>query len=80
MAGPFLQPPMPNIHVSPIGLVPKSDGGMRMIIHLSYPPSSSINTYIDPKDTTVTYTSFDIVGNTMSKLGRGLVGKRGYKK
>ena len=23
MVGPFLQPPMPNIHVSPIGLVPK---------------------------------------------------------
>lgn len=71
MAGPFLQPPMPNIHVSPIGLVPKSDGGWRMITHLSYPPSSSINTYIDPKDTTVTYTSFDTVVNTISKLGRG---------
>lgn len=26
MAGSFLQPPMPNIHVSPIGVVPKRDG------------------------------------------------------
>lgn len=68
MANPFLQPPMPNIHVSPIGVVPKSDGGRRMITHLSYPSSSCINTYIDPKDTTVTYVFFDtIVFNLANK-------------
>lgn len=41
--GPFSHPPMPNIHISPIGLVPKSSGGWRMITHLSYPPSQGIN-------------------------------------
>lgn len=36
-----------------------------------YPYSPSINTYIDPKDTTVSYTCFDTVVNTSSKLERG---------
>lgn len=35
MSGPYLLPPMPNLHVSPIGVVPKADGGWRMITHLS---------------------------------------------
>ena len=71
MIGPFLDPPVPNLHVSPIGVVPKNDGGWRMITHLSYPPLSSINGYIDPSETSVRYTSFDTVINTISKLGRG---------
>ena len=41
--GPFLQPPIPNIHISPIGLVPKSSGGWRMRTHFSYPPSQGID-------------------------------------
>lgn len=69
MSGPYLLPPMPNLHVSPIGVVPKADGGWRMITHLSYPPSFSINEQIDPQFTTVTYTSFDTVVQTISKLG-----------
>lgn len=44
--GPFSHPPMPNIHISPIGLVPKSSGGWRMITHLSYPPSQGINFFL----------------------------------
>lgn len=46
--GPFSHLPIPNIHISPIGLVPKSSGGWRMITHLSYPPSQEINFFIDP--------------------------------
>lgn len=69
MSGPYLLPPMPNLHVSPIGVVPKADGGWRMITHLSYPPSFSINEHIDPQFTTVTYTSFDTVVQTISTLG-----------
>lgn len=38
IAGPFTQPPFPNIQVSPLGLVPKkSPGEFRLIHHLSYP-------------------------------------------
>ena len=46
MIGPFLDPPVPNLHVSPIGVVPKHDGGWRMITHLSYPPLSSIKIHL----------------------------------
>lgn len=69
MSGPYLLPAMPNLHVSPIGAVPKADGGWRMVTHLSYPPSFSINEHIDPQLTTVTYTSFDTVVQTISTLG-----------
>ena len=62
MSGPFPHPPMHNLHVSPIGVVPKADGGWRMIMNLSYPPVTSINDDIDPSYTSVTYTSFDSVG------------------
>jgi hypothetical protein len=48
MSGPFTHPPMHNLHVSPIGVVPKADGGWRMIMHFSYPPVNSINDNIDP--------------------------------
>ena len=57
--GPFQRPPFPNTHVSPIGIIPKSNGGWRMITHLSYPPTQSINDFIDPELCTVRYTSFD---------------------
>lgn len=40
--GPFSHPPMPNIHIYPIGLVLKSSGGWRMITHSSYPPPQGI--------------------------------------
>ena len=46
-----------NIHLSPVGVVPKSDGGWRMITHLSYPKSSGINSLIDPG--LCRYASFD---------------------
>lgn len=71
MAGPFDHPPLHNLHVSPIGVVPKADGGWRMITHLSYPPSNSINHHIDPVHTSVKYTSFDTVVQTISLLGKG---------
>ena len=67
--GPFKTLPMHNFHISPVGVVPKADGGWRMIIHLSYPPFISINDTIDPIYTTVTYTSFDTVIQTISQVG-----------
>ncbi|KAK3097748.1 hypothetical protein FSP39_012785, partial [Pinctada imbricata] len=56
-------------HVSPIRIIPKSSGGWRMITHLSYPPSQSINDFIDPELCTVRYTSFDTVVEMIAKLG-----------
>ena len=73
IAGPFKTPPMHNFHISPVGVVPKADGGWRMIMHLSYPPLFSVNDNIDPIYTTVTYTSFDKVIQTISQVGSGAV-------
>lgn len=39
----------------------------------SYPPSASINDHIDPQFTSVTYSSFDTVVQTMSTLGQGVL-------
>ena len=64
---------MHNFHISPVGVVPKADGGWRMIMHLSYPPLISVNDNIDPIYTTVTYTSFDKVIQTISQVGSGAV-------
>lgn len=64
-----LHPPMPNIHISRICLIPKSSGGWRMITHLSYPPSQGNNFFIDPSTCTVKYTAFDTVVEMIAMLG-----------
>ena len=58
-AGPFISPPLPNFHCSPIGAVGKSDGTVRLILDLSSPRGSSINEGIDPALYSVKYCSFD---------------------
>lgn len=70
LAGPFDYPPLPNLHVSPVGIVPKNDGGWRMITHLSYPDGGSINDGIDPGLCSVTYTTFDKVAKMIYELGQ----------
>ena len=47
IVGPFQNRPISNLRCSPIGVVPKKTGGWRLITHLSYPPSNSVNDYID---------------------------------
>lgn len=80
LAGPFDSPPFKNLRVSPVGLVPKSDGGWRMITHLSYPHGTSINDGIDNQFCTVQYTSFDKVTDMIYSLGRSaLIAKRDLK-
>ena len=39
IAGPFKTPPMHNFHISPVGVVPKADGGWRMLMHHFLPPA-----------------------------------------
>ena len=79
-AGPFTRPPFPNLRTSPLCLVPKSDGGWRMITHLSYPEGGSVNDGIDKSFTSVQYTSFDQVTNMIYTLGpSALIAKRDLK-
>ena len=46
--GSFQTPPLPNFRTSVLGLVPKHDGGWRIIYHLTDPAGHSINDFIDP--------------------------------
>ena len=80
MAGPFHSLPIPNLRISPIGSVPKKDGGIRIITHLSYPEGNSVNSFIDPELASVQYSSFDQVVEIVSNLGKGaLMGKMDIK-
>lgn len=78
--GPFDEAPLPEFKTSPVGLVPKSDGGWRLITHLSYPSGESVNDGIDDKLCSVSYTSFDTVSQMIFELGCGaLMAKRDVK-
>lgn len=58
---------------SPLGLVPKSDGGFRRIHHLSYPAGHSVNDHINPDHATLVYTAIDSVLDAVRKAGRGAI-------
>ena len=60
VAGPFSHPPLPNLRVSRIGVVPKkTPGELRCIQHLSYPNGVSINDGIPVEHSSVTYSRID---------------------
>ena len=60
IAGPFHELPFVNMHISPIGVVPKKEVGQYRLIHnLSYPTDKSINDHIPDEIKTVQYTSID---------------------
>ena len=72
MAGPFSTKPIENLRISPIGLVPKAEPGtFRLIHHLSYPDSDSVNSGIDRQLCTVQYTSFDEAVSMIAGAGPG---------
>lgn len=76
MLGPFHDLPISTLRISPIGLVPKSDGSWRLITHLSYPTDLSVNSFIDEKLCKVQYTSFDSILDKIFYLGpKALLGK-----
>ncbi|MES9880226.1 MAG: reverse transcriptase domain-containing protein [Sedimenticola sp.] len=71
VAGPFPSRPLPDLRVSPIGLVPKKvPGEYRLIHHLSHPKGESVNDFIDPKLCSVQYTSFDEAIYMLQDLGQ----------
>ena len=76
MAGPYSHPPLPNLRCSGLGVVPKKDGGWRVIYHLSAPPGKSINDFIDPARFSLHYCSIDAAIKMVNILGQNaLMGK-----
>lgn len=45
--GPFPSPPWANLQVHPLGLVPKSSGGFRLVEDASFPHGDSVNHWTD---------------------------------
>ena len=73
VAGPFSVPPLPNLHVSSFGVIPKrgQPGKWRLIVDLSSPGGASVNDGIDPHEFTLHYITVDQVIRQVSKLGPG---------
>ena len=63
VAGPYSKVPFSNFIQSPIGLVPKDNGQMRLIFHLSYDFKSdglgSVNSHTDRESCSVKYRDLD---------------------
>lgn len=55
---------------SPLGLVPKGDGGFRRIHHLSHPPGESVNDYIPRRYGALRYVSRSELLGLVKKSGR----------
>ena len=58
---------------SPLGLVPKHDGGWRRIHDLSFPPGNSVNDGILQEWGSLEYTTFDDAVNTLLRQGPGAI-------
>lgn len=71
VAGPFSSRPFPTLTVSPLDLVPKKDGDLRVIHHLSYPENDSVNYFIDHAWCAVQYASVDDAMYMIHSLGKG---------
>ena len=70
-SGPFATPPIPDLHCSPLGAVPKKDGTFRIILDLSSPSGSSVNDGISKSEFSVHYSSFDDAVDLVRSLGHG---------
>lgn len=67
MAGPFKNKPISNLRCSPVRVVPKRTGDVRLITHLSYHKENSVNDFIDERFTKVNYSSFDNIVNLVKR-------------
>ena len=67
--GPFQHPPLSNFRTSKLGLVPKHDGRWRIIYHLSAPPHTSINDFIDPNNYSLSYCTIDDAYDYINQMG-----------
>lgn len=72
IAGPFDNPPLDPLVISPLGVIPKKETGKYRIIHdLSYPKQAAVNDSIDPSDASVSYETLDTVINHLLAIGKG---------
>ena len=57
VAGPFASSPLPNLHVSSFGVIPKKGQPAKwhLIVELSSPQGSSVNNSIDPDEFSMHY-------------------------
>ena len=70
--GLFAEPPLPNLKISPLGVIPnKVQGEFRMIHHLSFPFGDSVNDFIPPEFCSVQYARVDDAVRIIKLLGRG---------
>lgn len=72
VAGPFLEPPLDNFVVSPLGLVPKKEpGAFRLMHHLSYPDGASVNHGLLESTCSVSYCTLDVALDLARRAGKG---------
>ena len=72
IAGPFVTQPLPSLHISPLGLIPKkTPGEFCLIHHLSFPFCNSINSHIPTEASSVHYASIDDAIRLIRRTGRG---------
>ena len=73
VAGPFSALPLPNLHISRFGVIPKksSPGKWRLILDLSSPSGASVNDGIPSDPYRLQYISVDDAINIIMRLGRG---------
>lgn len=69
---PFSDPPLTNLRISPLGIIPKKEpNSYRLIYHLSYPYDDSFNDQIETSLSSVTYASFEFAISHLRSLGEG---------
>ena len=73
VAGPFSQPPLPVLHVSRFGVIPKrhQPGKWRLILDLSSPAGHNVNDEIVGEDCSLQYMKVDDIIAGIMRLGRG---------
>ena len=72
LLGPFKRQDWPSVHVSPFGVIPKSEPGKwRLIVDLSSPAGGSVNDGIDKELCSLSYMTVDQVAQKVLELGRG---------
>ena len=72
LAGPFDDPPLPNLQCHPVGVVPKNHSmEWRTIYHLSYPEGNSLNDYIPKDPYFLQYVQVDNTIRIIKSLGPG---------
>ncbi len=68
--GPFSQPPIDNLKVSPLEVIPKKQPGeYKMIHHLSFPHGDSVNDFIPSELSSVHYASVTDAVKMIKKIG-----------